>query len=68
MNYQLSYTNYIENDIFETAEPANNKDIFETFTQAKNKLLWVLRMEKTEIDARIKEVKKLRKNQFDFDN
>lgn len=66
MNFKITYTNYIENDIFETGEPANNVDIFETFTQAKNKLIWVLRMEKTEIDARIKDVKKLKKNQFYF--
>jgi hypothetical protein len=57
MNYKVSYTNYIENAIYETMDEADNIEVFDSFTKAKKKLLLVLKMEKTEIEARIKDVR-----------
>lgn len=57
MNYKVSYTNYIENEIYETTQEVNNTDVFKSFTEAKKQMLYILRMEKTEIDSRIRDVK-----------
>lgn len=57
MNYKISYKNYLENDIYETMNEVDNVEVFESFTKAKQKMLSVLKMEKTEINARIRDVK-----------
>lgn len=61
MNYKVSYTNYIENHIYETMNEVDNVEIFDSFTKAKKKLLSVLKMEKTEINARMKDVRSFTK-------
>ena len=35
----------------------DNIEVFDSFTKAKQKILLVLKMEKTEIDARIRDIK-----------
>lgn len=57
MNYKISYTNYIENHIYETVNEVDNVEVFDSFTKAKKKILAILKMEKTEINARIRDVK-----------
>ena len=57
MNYKISYNNYIENGIYETTQPADGLTIFNSFTKAKKNMLAILTMEKTEINARIRDVK-----------
>jgi uncharacterized protein YfaP (DUF2135 family) len=57
MNYKISYKNYLENDIYETMNEVDNVEVFKSFTKAKQKMLQVLKMEKTEINARIRDVK-----------
>lgn len=57
MNYKISYLNYIENYIYETTNDVNNVDVFASFSEAKKKMLSILKMEKTEINARIRDVK-----------
>mgnify|MGYP003540536282 FL=1 len=57
MNYKISYRNCLENDIYETMNEVDNVEVFESFTKAKQKMLSVLKIEKTEINARIRDVK-----------
>mgnify|MGYP001602320961 CR=1 FL=1 len=57
MNYKISYKNYLENDIYETMNAVDNIEVFASFTKAKKKMLSILEMEKTEINARIRDVK-----------
>lgn len=60
MNYKVKYYNYIENGIDETYESVDNQNVFKTFLKAKKKLIQILTSEKTEINYRISEVKKLK--------
>jgi hypothetical protein len=62
MNYKLNYSNYIENEIYETMNEIDNVEVFDSFTKAKKKMLSILKMEKTEINARIRDVKTWTKN------
>jgi len=57
MNYRISYKNYIENNIYETMNEVDNREVFDSFTKAKKKMLAILKMEKTEINARLRDVK-----------
>lgn len=63
MNHKVSYTDYVQNGIYETNEPVDEDEwVYPSFTKAKNKLLECLRKEKEEIEIRISEIKQLKKN------
>lgn len=64
-NYFVSYTDYIQNDIYETDEEVNGTSVFKTFSQAKSRLIKILKSEMEEIKYRIEQVKdKTKENNF----
>jgi hypothetical protein len=64
VNYQVIYTDYIQNNIYETDEPVDESlYIYSSFSEAKKKLLEYLRGEKKEIQERIYEIKSWKKEQ-----
>jgi len=64
-NYFVSYTDYLQNDIYETDEEVNGTSVFKTFSQAKSRLIKILKSEMEEIKYRIEQVKdKTKENNF----
>ncbi len=61
MNYQVNFSNCLECNIERTSAPTDNRRIFSTYTEAKNKLLSLLRSEKKFIETRIKQAKTIKK-------